>query len=88
MLADVTEYLDNKIKQNEELVIFTFYELRIKMDLTEPTIEKFLRLSETRLNNLGYSTYKPGDIYEYNKKREIVKDNELLIAVKTDFSIK
>jgi hypothetical protein len=82
MLADVTEYLDNKIMQNSKLLVFTFYELRIKMDLTEPTIEKFLRLSETRLNNIGYLTYKPGDIYEYNGKKEIVKDNELLIAVK------
>ena len=84
MLADITEYLDNKIRKNNKLLIFTFYELRIKMDLTEPTIEKFLRLSETRLNNLGYLTYKPGDIYEYNEKKEIVKDNELLIAVKND----
>lgn len=82
MLADVTEYLDNKISKNERILIFTFYELRIKMDLTEPTIEKFLRLSETRLNNLGYSTYRPGDTYEYNGNKEIVKDNELLVAVK------
>ena len=84
MLADVTEYLDNKIMQNSKLLVFTFYELRIKMDLTEPTIEKFLRLSETRLNNIGYLTYKPGDIYEYNGKKEIVKDNELLIALKNN----
>ena len=82
MLADVTEYLDNKIRQNGQLLIFTFYELRVKMGLTEPTTEKFLRLSETRLNNLGYVTYKPGSIYEFNDKKEIVKDNELLIAVK------
>lgn len=84
MLADITEYLDNKIAQNSKLLVFTFYELRIKMDLTEPTIEKFLRLSQTRLNNIGYLTYKPGEIYEYNGKKEIVKDNELLIAVKKD----
>ena len=84
MLADITEYIDNKIRQNSKLVVFTFYELRIKMDLTEPTIEKFLRLSATRLNNIGYLTYKPGDIYEYNGKKEIVKDNELLIAVKNN----
>ena len=44
----------NEIEENSKKVVFTFYELRIKMDLTEPTIEKFLRLSETRLINLGY----------------------------------
>lgn len=82
MLSDITEYLDNKIEKDSTKVIFTFYELRIKMDLTEPTIEKFLRLSETRLNNLGYKTYRPGDVYEYQGEKIPVKENELLIAIK------
>ena len=83
MLADITEYLDNKIEQNNNKLVFTFYELRIKMDLTEPTIEKFLRLSETRLINLGYQTYRPGEVYEYEGQIMEVKENELLIAVKS-----
>ena len=82
MLADITEYLDNKIVQNSQRLIFTFYELRIKMDLTEPTIEKFLRLSEIRLINLGYQTYRTGDVYEYQGERLMVNDNELLVAIK------
>ncbi len=82
MLADITEYLDNKIEQNSKKLIFTFYELRIKMDLTEPTIEKFLRLSETRLINLGYKTYRPGQVYSYQGEMLEVKENELLIAIK------
>lgn len=82
MLADITEYLDNKIEQNNQRLIFTFYELRVKMDLTPPTVEKFLRLSETRLINLGYKTYKPGEVYEYQGEKHVVKENELLIAVK------
>ena len=82
MLADITEYLDNKIEENSKKLTFTFYELRIKMDLTEPTIEKFLRLSETRLINLGYQTYRPGEVYEYEGELQIVKDNELLVATK------
>ena len=82
MLADITEYLDNKIEQNSKKLIFTFYELRVKMDLTPPTVEKFLRLSETRLINLGYQTYRPGEVYEYGGQKETVKENELLIAVK------
>jgi len=82
MLSDITEYLDNKIEKNSKKLVFTFYELRIKMDLTEPTIEKFLRLSETRLINLGYKTYKPGDVYQYEGKMIEVKENELLVAIK------
>lgn len=82
MLADITEYLDDKIEKNGNRLIFTFYELRIKMDLTEPTVEKFLRLSETRLINLGYQTYRPGETYEYQGEKIIVKENELLVAIK------
>ena len=82
MLADITEYLDNKIEHNSKKVTFTFYELRIKMDLTEPTINKFLRLSETRLINLGYQTYRPGQVYEYEGEKNEVKENELLVAIK------
>jgi len=82
MLADVTEYLDDKIEKSGKRLIFSFYELRIKMDLTEPTVEKFLRLSETRLINLGYQTYRPGEAYAYEGEMLIVKENELLVAVK------
>lgn len=82
MLADITEYIDNKIEKNSKKVVFTFYELRVKMDLTEPTAEKFLRLSETRLINLGYKTYKPGETYKYLEEEIQVKENELLIAIK------
>ena len=82
MLADITEYLDNKIEKNSKRIIFTYYELRVKMDLTEPTAEKFLRLSETRLINLGYQTYRPGEVYEYEGEEIEVKENELLIAIK------
>ena len=82
MLADITEYLDNKIEKNNKRLIFTFYELRVKMDLTPPTVEKFLRLSETRLINLGYQTYRPGELYKYQGEELVVKENELLVAVK------
>ena len=82
MLADITEYLDNKIEKNSKKLVFTFYELRIKMDLTEPTVEKFLRLSETRLINLGYHTYRPGEVYGYEGQMLEVKENELLVAIK------
>ena len=50
--------------------------------LINERIEKFLRLSETRLINLGYRTYKPGEVYGFEGKMLEVKENELLLAVK------
>ena len=48
----ITEYLDNKIKQNEDMLIITFYELRIKYDLSEDETQEFLSLSKIRLENM------------------------------------
>lgn len=30
-MQEITEYLDNKIEQNEKEIIITFYEIRVKM---------------------------------------------------------
>ena len=32
-MQEITRYLDNKIDKNENIVIITFYEVRIKYDL-------------------------------------------------------
>ena len=34
-MQEITQYLDNKINSDENIVIITFYEVRIKFDLSE-----------------------------------------------------
>ena len=81
-LQDITDFIDKKIDQNPNLVVFTFYEVRIKLDLTEEETDEFLKLSRTRLENLDYQVYFTGAKYMFNNEEKIVEDNELLVAIK------
>ena len=61
----VEEYLNYKISQNENEIRYTFYELRVKNNLSEEDIDEFLRLNKIRLENLGYKVYFTGAKFVY-----------------------
>ena len=81
-MQEITEYLDNKINEDENIVIVTFYEVRIKFDLSEEETQEFLRLCRTRLENLGYQVYFTGAKYTYQGVSIVVQSNELMVAIK------
>ena len=81
-MQEITNYLDNKINSNENIVIITFYEVRIKFNLSEEETQEFLRLCKTRLENLGYQTYFTGTKYKYQGITKEVQSNELMVAIK------
>ena len=80
----ITNYIDNKICQNTNFIRFTFYELRIKNNLSEEDTDEFLRLAMTYLENNGYEVYVGNARYKYNNASQNVQPNELLIAFKND----
>lgn len=80
----VTEYINKKIENNNNFIRFTFYELRIKNDLSEEDTDEFLRLAMTYLENKGYEVYIGNSRYTYNNANQNVQPNELLIAFKED----
>lgn len=81
-LQFITEFIDQKIDKDPNFLTFTFYEIRIKLNLSEKETDEFLRLSRTRLENLNYQVYFTGAKYTYDNKEKIVEDNELLVAIK------
>ena len=83
-LKFITDYIDDKIKKNENKVVFSFYEIRIKLDLSEEETDEFLKLSRTRLENLGYQVYFTGAKYNYDNIEMIVQANELMVAIKNN----
>ena len=85
-MQEITQYLDNKIDKNENLVIITFYEVRIKFDLSEEETQEFLRLCKTRLENLGYEVYFTGARYRYQGESKVVQSNELMVAIKENLN--
>lgn len=81
-LEFIDKYINSKINSNEQIIIYTFYELRVKNDLTEEETEEFLKFTTIKLQNLHYSVYFTGDKYTYNGEEKEVQDNELLVAIK------
>ena len=81
-LKFITDYIDEKIRKNENKVVFSFYEIRIKLDLSEEETDELLKLRKTRLENLGYQVYFTGAKFTYNNTNMVVQPNELMVAIK------
>ena len=77
----VGKVIDEKQEKDEKYIVFTFYELRVKYDLTEDEISKFLELSKNRLENTNYKVYFYGEEYTYQGIKKKVLDNELMVAI-------
>ena len=80
-LQEIDLYLEDKLKQNRNCDIFTFYELRVKLNLSSEQMYNFLHLVSTKLENNNYQIYRTGQEYFYREKLR-VEDNQLLVAIK------
>ena len=82
MTSYVGRYIEYKLLEDEEEIRITFYELRVKENLTEIETEEFLQLCKNKLENMGYNVYFTGETFTYKQYNRMVQPNELLIAVK------
>ena len=80
-LQQLDEYINNKILQNEYYIVFTFYEIRVKLNLSSNDSLNFLHLARIKLENNNYKIYVQGQEYYYRGIKK-VKDNELMVAIK------
>ena len=78
----VTKYIETKEKENNEFIRYTFYELRVKNNLSKEDAEEFLDVNKDYFENKGYRVYTTGDKYIYKNMNMTVQDNELFIAIK------
>lgn len=83
-LKDVTVFLDSKIAVREDEIVITYYELRVKMGLSETETTAFLSYCRTRLKDLGYKVYTTAQQFTYKNAHRTVQINELMIAIKED----
>ena len=80
---EFTVFLNNKIKQDENFIRITFFEMRIKENLSQDELDEFIEAAKSKLKNFNYKVYSEvGEKYWYNGDSYEVKSNELLIAVK------
>ena len=78
----IEEYIDQKIKEDPNYIVCTFFDLRVRHNLSEEEIFEFLNLSKNKLKNIGYMVYFKGDKYMVNHIEKKVKDNELMVAIR------
>ena len=78
----IIELISTKEEQNEQFVKYTFYELRVKYNLTEQETNEVLKISKDYFQNKGYKVYFTGETFEYQNAHRTVQDNELMIAIR------
>lgn len=74
--------LKEKLNKNPSFIRYSFYEIRIKYNLSEQEKDRFLELTRTRLQNDGYNVYFTNTKFVYNNANITVQPNELIIAIK------
>ena len=79
----IDEYWENKARQNFQCMVCTYFDLRVKNNLSEDEIKQFLEISKNKLENNNYKVYFTGETYTYKNNNMIVKDNELMIAIRS-----
>lgn len=82
-IIDIIEItLKEKMSNNANYIRYTFYELRVKYNLSEQETDRFLDLIRTKLQNENYKVYFTGTKFEYKNEKMEVPNNELMIAIK------
>ena len=81
-LEELDRDINNKISQNDEFVRYTYFELKVRQNLTEEEIDEVLRLARNKFENLGYKVYFTVAKYNYKGEEKVVESNEYLIAIK------
>ena len=84
----VSDYLDEKMEIDEEYIVCTFFDLRVKHNIQEKDVQKFLELAKIKLENLDYKVYFTGAEFLFKGDRKRVKENEYMIAIKDNDKVK
>ena len=79
---EITMFLNNKISENEDFIRITYFEMRVKENLSQEETDEFIEAAKIKLKNFNYKVYEVGNKYWYNGNAYVVQTNELLIAVK------
>ncbi len=81
-LEELDREINNKLSQNDEFVRYTYFELKVRHNLSEGEIDEVLRLARNKFENLGYKVYFTGAKYNYKGEEKVVESNEYLVAIK------
>lgn len=75
------DLIDKKMSENNELIKITFYELRVKDNLSDDVTRDVIEIITEKLQET-YKIYYTGSKYSYNGVESKVEDNVLMVAIK------
>lgn len=78
----VDDYIEKKLEEDEEYIICSYFELRVKYDKSEVEINEILPLLKNKLSNMRYKILNRGDDYSYYGTPARVKENQFFVAMK------
>lgn len=81
-LLEIDEDIHRKISENEKYVRYSYFELRVKHNLSEDDVITFVKLAKNKLENMDYRVYLKGERFIFEDANRIVEENEYLIAIK------
>lgn len=79
----VDNFLRQKLNENGNIIICSYYEINFKLDISENDEDSFLIYVREKLENLGYDVYFTNSKYFYDNQEKIVNTNEALVAIKS-----
>lgn len=79
----VDDFLRQKLNENGNIIICTYYEINFKLDISENDENSFLVYVREKLENLGYDVYFTNSKYFYDNQEKIVNTNEAFVAIKS-----
>lgn len=74
--------LDSKMSENSDFIRITYYEIKIKCNLSNEQCDEFIRLAKIKLENINYRVYLQDEKYTYENANRTVQINEVLIAIR------
>ena len=80
----VCEYISDKIIKEGNFIRITFFDIRVRHNLSADEVEEFLKEAKEILEDKDYQVYFTTSKYTYKHEQRIVQDNEYLIAIKDD----
>ena len=78
----VENFINVKIVKSGGIVKISYFELKIKMNMDEEDIDRFLKCSKIILEDQNYQVYLSGEQFEHEGRINKVEDNEFLVAIK------
>ena len=80
----VINYINKKMEESDDknFIRYTFYELRVKNNLSEKDLNRFFKINKDYFENKEYKVYFTGARFQYKNTNMTVQPNELMIAIK------